>query len=119
MPETDHPTPPMLPAPLFGGARLRIATASLTFLIGLRVISAEISVTTVPVSSPLHVALAHDDATWRDLLAHTTDVGIRDAQGNTPLHLAALRANADAVDALLARSADANATNSAGATPLH
>jgi ankyrin repeat protein len=39
--------------------------------------------------------------------------------GNTPLHLAALRGDADAVDALLAQGTDANALNRAGATPLH
>ena len=42
-----------------------------------------------------------------------------DARGNTPLHLAALRGDAAAVDALLARGADANALNDAGATALH
>jgi len=42
-----------------------------------------------------------------------------DPAGNTPLHLAALANDADTVDTLLAAGADANATNRAGATPLH
>ena len=43
----------------------------------------------------------------------------RDSAGNTPLHLAALRGDADALDRLLAAGADPNALNEAGATPLH
>ena len=39
--------------------------------------------------------------------------------GHTPLHRAALRGDADAVEALLKAGADPNATNQAGATPLH
>jgi ankyrin repeat protein len=42
-----------------------------------------------------------------------------DADGNTPLHLAVLRSDADAVEALLKTGADATAVNAAGATPLH
>jgi ankyrin repeat protein/mono/diheme cytochrome c family protein len=42
-----------------------------------------------------------------------------DAHGNTPLHLAALRNDAGAVDTLLAHGADTNALNSAGASALH
>jgi ankyrin repeat protein/mono/diheme cytochrome c family protein len=39
--------------------------------------------------------------------------------GDTPLHLAAFRGDGNALDALLAQGADANALNRAGATPLH
>lgn len=51
--------------------------------------------------------------------APTADASVRDTAGNTPLHLAALRRDADAVDALLSRGADAAAVNDAGATALH
>ena len=47
------------------------------------------------------------------------DPKARDARGNTPLHTAAFRNDAEAVEDLLARGADANATNHARATPLH
>lgn len=39
--------------------------------------------------------------------------------GSTPLHRAALRGDAEAVAALIKSGADVNATNEAGATPLH
>lgn len=48
-----------------------------------------------------------------------SEANVRDVAGNTLLHLAALRGDADAVDALLGRGADAKAINHAGATPLH
>jgi len=47
------------------------------------------------------------------------DPGVRDGAGNTPLHLAALHHDAEAVEALLARGAEVDVTNHAGATPLH
>lgn len=47
------------------------------------------------------------------------DVNARDEHGNSPLHFAALRGNVPAVEALLARGADASATNAPGATALH
>jgi len=49
-------------------------------------------------------------------------VNERDAQGNTPLHLAAQAnygRNGDEVDRLIAAGADVNATNFAGQTPAH
>jgi ankyrin repeat protein/mono/diheme cytochrome c family protein len=69
-------------------------------------------------ASELHRALHTSDPRWRALLADAS-VDQRDADGNTPLHLAALRENAAAVAALLERGANADATNRARATPLH
>lgn len=48
-----------------------------------------------------------------------TDAPSTTAAGDTPLHLAALRDDADAVESLLAAGADPNALNRHGATPLH
>lgn len=47
------------------------------------------------------------------------NVNSSDAAGHTPLHRAALRGDAAAVEALLATGADPNALNQYGATPLH
>lgn len=46
------------------------------------------------------------------------DVNARDADGNTPLLLAAVFAGPECVELLLKKGADANAANKAGATPL-
>jgi ankyrin repeat protein len=46
------------------------------------------------------------------------DVNARDADGNTPLLLAASHAGADCVELLLKKGADVNAANKAGATAL-
>ena len=42
----------------------------------------------------------------------------KDAQGHTPLHLAAMHGHADAVDILLHNNADPNAIDGAGRTAL-
>lgn len=55
---------------------------------------------------------------WRALVEHA-EVSVRDEHGNTILHHAALRGDAEAVELLLARGADPGATNNAQATPLH
>jgi ankyrin repeat protein len=46
------------------------------------------------------------------------DVNVRDANGNTPLLLAAVYAGPECVELLLKKGADVNAANKAGATPL-
>ena len=59
-----------------------------------------------------------DAATWQALLKAQADVKVRDAAGNTALHLAALNHDLAAVNALLAAGAEVDARNLAEATPL-
>src|SRR5579883_2324789 len=47
------------------------------------------------------------------------DVNARDADGNTPLLLAAVYAGPECVELLLKKGADVNAANKLGVTPLH
>src|SRR5262245_21020228 len=47
------------------------------------------------------------------------DVNVRDADDNTPLHLAAIYAGPECVELLIKQGADVNAANKLGATPLH
>ena len=71
-------------------------------------------------SSPeLHRAIQQGDVdTWTRLLKTGTDITIRDPDGNTPLHLAALNGNRKLVSVLLDRGAEVDAQNEANATPL-
>jgi hypothetical protein len=55
----------------------------------------------------------------RKLLKEGADVNVRDEQGWTPLHHAAMRGAASVVLLLLEKGADVNARASDGATPLH
>jgi ankyrin repeat protein len=47
------------------------------------------------------------------------EVNVRDADGNTPLLLAAVYAGPECVELLLKKGADVNAVNKRGVTPLH
>ena len=53
------------------------------------------------------------------LLASNADVSVQDADGQTPLHLAAFGGQVKVVKMLIAAGADVNAKNNHGETPLH
>eukprot|EP00036_Acanthoecidae_sp_10tr_P001782 CAMPEP_0182935258 /NCGR_PEP_ID=MMETSP0105_2-20130417/37878_1 /TAXON_ID=81532 ORGANISM="Acanthoeca-like sp., Strain 10tr" /NCGR_SAMPLE_ID=MMETSP0105_2 /ASSEMBLY_ACC=CAM_ASM_000205 /LENGTH=242 /DNA_ID=CAMNT_0025074229 /DNA_START=396 /DNA_END=1124 /DNA_ORIENTATION=- len=56
---------------------------------------------------------------WRMAKQHPRAVHMRDAEGATPLHLAAAAGNAGAVRALVKAGANMNVQDSKGRTPLH
>jgi hypothetical protein len=59
-----------------------------------------------------------DPQAVRALLQRQVDLRARDADSNSALHVAALHANAAAIELLLAAGVDVNGTNKYGATPL-
>lgn len=59
-----------------------------------------------------------DAQTVRAILERRVDLRARDADGNSALHMAALHANAEALELLLTAGGEANGTNKYGATPL-
>ena len=69
--------------------------------------------------SPLSYAVQHDktDLT-KYLLTHGADAKTGDDQGNTLIHIAALKQNRELIDLLAQRGADINATNRRGLTPF-
>src|SRR5262249_11430067 len=74
-----------------------------------------------PKALPAELAKAIRDGdlkTVRAQLDAGVDVNARDADGNTPLLLAAVYAGPECVELLLKKGADVNAANKAGATPL-
>src|SRR5262249_37502551 len=72
-----------------------------------------------PMAAELVTAIRNADAqVARKLLENGTDVNARDAEGNTPLILAAFYASPECLELLIAKGADVNAANRAGATPL-
>lgn len=71
---------------------------------------------------PAALAKAIRDGDVKAVRSHLdagVDVNARDAEGNTPLHLAAVYAGPECVELLLKKGADANARNKFGATALH
>src|SRR5262249_40311866 len=69
-------------------------------------------------STPLHWAI-HDEAKVRLLLSKGASLNARQAQGRTPLYLAAMLGNSDpTMRLLLARGADPNLASVNGQTPL-
>jgi ankyrin repeat protein len=72
-----------------------------------------------PIPSDLATAIRDADAqAVRKLIENGADVNARDAEGNTPLILAAFYASPKCVELLLDKGSDANAANKAGVTAL-
>jgi hypothetical protein len=72
-----------------------------------------------PAVDDLVAAIRNGDArAVRKLLDTGADVNARDAEGNTPLILAAFYASPECLELLIEKGADVNAANKAGATPL-
>lgn len=75
--------------------------------------------------TPLHYATIADGTAFArgrfvgELLAKGARTDISDAKDQTPLHLAAQRADIAIIDALLEKAADINAQDWRGRTPLH
>jgi ankyrin repeat protein len=62
---------------------------------------------------------AGDLALMRAALAHRADVNIRNAQGCTPLHIAAAGGDVRVLALLLQHGADVHAASNLGTTPLY
>ena len=69
----------------------------------------------------LHMLCSHYDGSHyyiEQLLKHNANIGIKDKDGNTPLHLAAASNAPDIVDRLLQKAADVESENYSGMRPL-
>ncbi|HOJ00912.1 MAG TPA: ankyrin repeat domain-containing protein [Anaerolineaceae bacterium] len=67
---------------------------------------------------PLHFAANSRADIIRLLIDHGADVNVRDGNGKTPLHCAAVTANLENMRALLENGADVNAADNDDNTPL-
>jgi ankyrin repeat protein len=94
------------------GASLALASA---FLLSASSVPAEVPSLDTGYSAVLR---SGDVSKLRAALEHGALANARDAQGNTPLILAAIHGNLESLRLLLDRGADVNATNKAGATAL-
>ncbi|MGC6329939.1 ankyrin repeat domain-containing protein [Rhizorhabdus sp. FW153] len=67
----------------------------------------------------LAITIKRRDLTWSSfLLGNGANPNIKDGQGNTPLHAAALLGFQEGAELLLRQKAQINATNNSGETPL-
>lgn len=73
----------------------------------------------VAIAYPLHDAAAINDLTKIAQLLTATDINTPDAEGRTPLMIAAKNGNADAVRLLLERGANVHATDNEGLSALN
>ena len=92
--------------------RLRLAAATV-LLVG------SVTAQTPSAGDRFYQAIRQDDLVTLRALIRDEGVNAADAQGQTPLMIAAAFGSADAVATLLAGGGDVNATNAAGMTPLH
>jgi N-acyl-D-amino-acid deacylase len=101
-------------------AALILTLLATTLLIGMRPAARGDNKTLArPLPSELARAIRDGDLNAvRAQLDASADVNARDADGNTPLLLAAVFAGPECVELLIKKGADVNATNEAGATPL-
>src|SRR5688572_3527046 len=72
-----------------------------------------------PAADRFYQAIRQDDRASLGALVRDDSVNAKDAQGQTPLMVAAAFGSADAVRTLIASGADVRAANSAGLTALH
>src|SRR5262245_53544128 len=92
--------------------RLRIAAVCLLLLCG------PVAAAQAPASTLFDRIRAGDRAASLRLISEGADVNPTEADGATPLHLAAEREDADLVRALLQRGANVKAANRYGVMPL-